>query len=156
VYTLLPRLIERAGNTGKGSITAIYTVLAESDGPSDPIGDEAKSLLDGHIVLARKLAEQGHYPAIDVLASLSRIMGSVTSDAHIAAARRCRAALAQYKELELLIRLGEYRAGNDALADQAVQQHPAIVAFLRQNTAQAAQFANTLAQLQRLTPTEAS
>lgn len=150
VYTLLPRLIERAGNTGAGSITAIYTVLAEADGPSDPIGDEAKSLLDGHIVLSRKLAEQGHYPAIDVLASLSRIMDSVVPGEHIAAARRCRELLARHKELELLIRLGEYRPGNDPVADLAVRLHPDLMALLRQNTHRGADFAATVAELDRI------
>ncbi|QNM98874.1 FliI/YscN family ATPase [Chitinimonas koreensis] len=150
VYTLLPRLIERAGNAGAGSITALYTVLAEADGPSDPIGDEAKSLLDGHIVLSRRLAEQGHYPAIDVLASLSRIMDSVATPPHTAAARRCRELMARHKELELLIRLGEYRPGNDAQADLAVKLQPGLLALLRQDTHHADAFEATVAQLCKL------
>ncbi|WP_137938849.1 FliI/YscN family ATPase [Chitinivorax sp. B] len=150
VYTLLPRLIERAGNTQQGSITAIYTVLAESEGPADPLGEEAKSLLDGHIVLPRKLAEQGHYPAIDVLASLSRIMDNIVPKQQVSAARKLRQWLAQYRELELLIRLGEYRAGQDAASDQAVQMQPALKSWLQQDTRDTSPFEKTCTQLASL------
>ncbi|PFH10314.1 type III secretion protein N (ATPase) [Collimonas sp. PA-H2] len=134
VYTMLPRLIERAGNVASGSITAMYTVLVDGESNSDPIGDEARSLLDGHVVLSRKLAEQGHYPAIDVLASISRVMSNVAPGEQRKAASHFRQLLAQYQEMELLIRLGEYKQGRDPLADMAVKMHPEQLAFLRQDT----------------------
>lgn len=134
VYTMLPRLIERAGKTYVGSITAIYTILMEGDSMSDPIADEAKSLLDGHIVLSRKLAEKGHYPAIDVLMSLSRTMTNVVDEKHAKIASRVRGLLANYKELELLIKLGEYQAGNNPESDEAVKRSPALMRFLQQGT----------------------
>ena len=144
VYTMLPRLIERAGNTAAGSLTALYTVLVDGENASDPIGDEAKSLLDGHIVLSRKLAELGHYPAIDVLASISRVMGNVTQEGHRRDAAHFRAMLARYQQLELLIRLGEYQSGTDPEADRAVALNPAQLAFLRQDTTRASGFDETL------------
>lgn len=150
VYTMLPRLIERAGSTPDGSITAMYTVLVDGDNASDPIGDEAKSLLDGHILLTKKLAEQGHYPAIDVLASISRIMGNVTTREHRKAASRFRELLARYQEMELLIRLGEYKAGTDPVADRAVELRSEQLGFLRQDTSSSADFSQTLARLQSL------
>jgi type III secretion protein N (ATPase) len=140
VYTMLPRLIERAGGTPEGSVTAMYTVLVDGESASDPIGDEAKSLLDGHILLTRKLAEQGHYPAIDVLASISRVMSNVTTREHRKAASHFRELMARYQEMELLIRLGEYKAGADPVADRAVQLRPQQLAFLRQDTSSSASY----------------
>ncbi len=134
VYTMLPRLIERAGNSEEGSMTAIYTVLVEGDNIIDPIGEEARSLLDGHIILARKLAEQGHFPAVDVLASISRTMANVIDEDHRTLANRLRALMARYKELELLIRLGEFKEGNDELSDNAVALNSQVIEFLRQDT----------------------
>lgn len=150
VYTMLPRLIERAGNTAGGSITAMYTVLVDGESSSDPIGDEARSLLDGHIVLTRKLAEQSHYPAIDVLASISRVMGNVAAPAHLQAAATFRQLQARYQEMELLIRLGEYQAGGDPVADAAVRLRPDQLGFLKQDTRHGAPFAASLAELSRL------
>ncbi|MEN3293284.1 MAG: synthase in type secretion protein [Burkholderiales bacterium] len=150
VYTMLPRLIERAGSTPHGSITAMYTVLVDGENASDPIGDEAKSLLDGHILLTKKLAEQGHYPAIDVLASISRIMGNVTTREHRKAANRFRELMARYQEMELLIRLGEYKAGTDPVADRAVQLRQEQLDFLRQDTSTPFDFKQALAKLQAL------
>lgn len=147
VYTMLPRLIERAGATSSGSITAFYTVLVDGDAASDPIGDEAKSLLDGHIVLSRKLAEQGHYPAIDVLASISRTMGNVVASPHSKAAFRFRELMSRYQEMELLIRLGEYKQGTDALADAAIALRPGQLNFLRQDTRQQTPFGEAIATL---------
>ncbi|KPW20882.1 Type III secretion cytoplasmic ATPase HrcN, partial [Pseudomonas syringae pv. aceris] len=106
VYTLLPRLVERAGMSENGSITALYTVLIEQDSMNDPVADEVRSLLDGHIVLSRKLAERGHYPAIDVSASISRILSNVTGREHQRANNRLRQLLAAYKQVEMLLRLG--------------------------------------------------
>jgi type III secretion protein N (ATPase) len=150
VYTMLPRLIERAGSTPDGSITAMYTVLVDGENASDPIGDEAKSLLDGHILLTKKLAEQGHYPAIDVLASISRIMGNVTSKEHRKAANRFRELMARYQEMELLIRLGEYKSGTDPIADRAVELRQEQLNFLRQDTSTPFDFRTTLEKLQAL------
>lgn len=150
VYTMLPRLIERAGNTPEGSITAMYTVLVDGESTSDPIGDEAKSLLDGHILLKRKLAEQGHYPAIDVLASISRTMANVASPAQLKAAAHFRELLARYDEIELLMRLGEYKSGADPVADRAVSMRAQQMAFLRQDTRAPGDFSATLKQLTAL------
>jgi ATP synthase in type III secretion protein N len=135
VYTMLPRLIERAGNIASGgAITAMYTVLVDGESSSDPIGDEAKSLLDGHIYLTKKLAEQGHYPAIDVLASISRVMSNVTASEHRKAANRFRQLMSRYQEMELLIRLGEYKPGGDPIADTAVRLRSEQQEFLQQDT----------------------
>jgi type III secretion protein N (ATPase) len=134
VYTMLPRLIERAGNSEEGTMTALYTVLVEGDNVIDPIGEEARSLLDGHIILARKLAEQGHFPAVDVLASISRTMANVIDEGHRTMANRFRELMARYKELELLIRLGEYKKGTDPFSDIAVELNPQILKFLKQDT----------------------
>ncbi|MCX4028144.1 FliI/YscN family ATPase [Endozoicomonas sp. SM1973] len=134
VYTMLPRLIERAGKTNKGSITAIYTILIEKDSMSDPIADEARSLLDGHIVLSRQLAEKGHYPAVDVLGSLSRVMNNIVEPTHSKLAIEARQLLNRYGELEMLIRLGEYQPGSDNISDKAVGFYPKINEFLQQDT----------------------
>lgn len=150
VYTMLPRLIERAGNTPQGSITAMYTVLVDGESASDPIGDEAKSLLDGHILLTRKLAEQGHYPAIDVLASISRVMSNVTDAGHRQSAAHFRQLQARYQEMELLIRLGEYKSGTDPVADRAVRLREAQLDFLRQDISGSSSFASTLESLKEL------
>ncbi|MCW7536980.1 FliI/YscN family ATPase [Aquabacterium sp. A7-Y] len=150
VYTMLPRLIERAGATREGAITAMYTVLVEGDSMSDPIGDEARSLLDGHIFLNRKLAEQGHYPAVDVLASISRTMGNVVSPEHRSAAARFRKLMADYQELELLIRLGEYKPGQDPAADAAVQSRPQQLEFLRQDCRHLTPYPESVAALQAI------
>jgi type III secretion protein N (ATPase) len=150
VYALLPRLIERAGNTESGSITALYTVLLEGEIKADPISEEAVSLLDGHILLSRRLAEQGHYPAVDVLPSISRIMSNIVDREHAAAAARIRTILSRYREVELLIRLGEYKEGVDPETDRVVRCHPRVMAFLRQDTRSPASWADTLRELQAL------
>lgn len=134
VYTMLPKLIERAGINETGSITAIYTVLVEGEANSDPIAEEAKSLLDGHIYLSRKLAESNHYPAVDVLRSISRIMGNIVSHQHIELSGKLRSMMSRYEEVELLIRLGEYQEGLDPLTDAAVQTHAEIKTFCQQGT----------------------
>ncbi len=134
VFATLPKLMERAGNNDRGSITAFYTVLVEGDDMAEPIADETRSILDGHIVLSRALSAANHFPAIDVLASASRVMGAVTTAEHRALAGRMRQLMAKYNEVELLVRIGEYKQGSDPLADQAVAKIEAIRAFLRQST----------------------
>jgi FliI/YscN family ATPase len=132
-FALLPQLLERAGpGDGAGSITALYTVLVEGDDMNEPVADAARAILDGHIVLARALADRGHYPPVDVLASVSRVMPSVTSAAHRAAADKVREALGAAREVEDLVRIGAYVAGADATADWALAHLPAIQRFLRQ------------------------
>jgi len=133
VFAVLPRLLERAGNAHSGSITALYTVLVEGEDDSDPIAEEVRSILDGHIVLSRAIAQTAQYPAIDVLTSLSRLMPAVTTPAHRAAANKLRSLLARYREIELLIQVGEYRAGSDPVADEAIAKLPKIRAFLSQS-----------------------
>ncbi len=150
VYTLLPRLIERAGNSKKGSITALYTVLLEGENTADPIGDEARSLLDGHIVLSRKLAEQNHYPAVDVLASISRTMSNVAQATHVKSAAVVRRLMSRYQDMELLIRLGEYKEGVDAVTDRAVRDRPAQLAYLQQSTREQNPYSDSLTKLARL------
>lgn len=133
VYTELPRLIERVGNTHEGSISAIYMVLAEGAVKDDPIAEEVRSLVDGHIVLSRALAERGVFPAVNVLESLSRLMPDITSGAHMAAARRIRRLMSRYDEVELLMRLGEIKPGLDRETDLAIAANEDIMDYLQQN-----------------------
>jgi type III secretion protein N (ATPase) len=125
-------LFERAGAADGGSITAFYSVLVE-DEDSDPIGEEVRSLLDGHIRLSRQLSEAGRYPPVDVRRSVSRLFRAIASPEQIAAADRLRALLAKHAEIELLLQVGEFKAGGDPLADAAVARMPDIEAFLRQD-----------------------
>ena len=139
-FARLPQLVERSGNGlhGHGSITAFYTVLSEGDDPQDPIADAARGILDGHIVLSRELAESGHYPAIDVERSISRVMTSVAPQEQLKAARRVRQMLAKYNKARDLIQLGAYAPGHDTELDIAVQSHPQITALLQQDMLQRA------------------
>ena len=132
VFSELPRLMERAGNSSKGSITALYTVLVEGDDMTEPIADETRSILDGHIILSRKLAQMNHYPAIDILASVSRCQSAIIPKDHKAAASKLRALLAKYAEVELLLKIGEYKKGADPETDEAIAKNGAVNAFLRQ------------------------
>jgi type III secretion protein N (ATPase) len=132
VFAVLPQLLERSGMGARGSITAFYTVLVEGDDMTEPVADEVRSILDGHIVLSRKLGAENHYPAVDVLASASRVMNQVVAPEHARAAGRVRELLAKHAEIELLLNIGEYQAGNDALADEAVRKIGEIRRFLRQ------------------------
>lgn len=150
VFSELPKLVERAGNASIGSITAFYTVLVEGDDMSDPIADEVRSLLDGHIMLSRDLAAANHYPAIDVLASLSRIMPQLVTQEHRAAAAHLRNLLAKYKEIEFLLRVGEYKHGSDPLADEAIRKMDTILAFLKQPQHEHSHLDTTVAQLIQL------
>ncbi|EEG08162.1 flagellar protein export ATPase FliI [Pseudogulbenkiania ferrooxidans] len=151
VFGLLPTLAESAGNgEGEGSMSAIYTVLAEGDDQQDPVVDTARAILDGHIVLSRGLAERGHYPAIDIAASVSRCMGLVAGVSQREAARTLRGLWARYQEVRALIPLGGYVPGADAETDRAVQRMPLIERFLRQDAAVAAPYGATLQQLEEL------
>jgi len=132
VFAMLARLVERTGRFRRGSITAFYTVLMEGDDQQDPLVDAVRSLLDGHIILDRQLGAQGHYPAIHVLDSLSRLMPAVTNPEHRQKATRVRQLLAAYQRSEDLVRVGAYQSGADPLLDQALQALPAINAYARQ------------------------
>ena len=137
VFAMLPRLLERAGTGSTGSITGMYTVLVEGDDMNEPVADAVRSILDGHIVLSRRLAAEGHYPAIDVPFSVSRVMPDVVSGEHRQAAQNLRALLAVYHKAEDLINLGAYTAGSNPQIDQAIQALPDIRAFLRQDVYEA-------------------
>jgi ATP synthase in type III secretion protein N len=143
VFALLPRLLERTGNSHLGSITALYAVLVAGGDMEEPIADEVRGILDGHIVLSRELGDRNHWPAIDVLPSLSRVMGSVVDKAHGAAASRVRELLAVYEQKRDLIALGAYRRGSDARTDEAIAAMDAISAFLRQGTHEVSSFEDT-------------
>ena len=132
VFAELPKLMERAGNSAKGSITALYTVLVEGDDMTEPIADETRSILDGHIILSRKLAAVNHYPAIDILRSLSRCQTAIVPKSHRQAASKVREILAKYEEVELLLRIGEYQKGSDRATDEAIEKIEAVNAFLKQ------------------------
>lgn len=139
--------MERAGQSDKGSITALYTVLVEGDDMTEPIADETRSILDGHIILSRKLAAASHYPAIDVLRSVSRVMDRVISRKHQQQAQQLRKWLAKYEEIELLLQIGEYQPGNDQLADEAIKRYPQIQSWLCQSTDEKSRYEQTLSQL---------
>jgi FliI/YscN family ATPase len=140
VFALLPRLVERAGRTPRGSITAFYTVLVEGDDENEPIADAVRGLLDGHTWLSRTLASRGHYPAIDVLPSLSRLMPEVTTEEHRRAATQVRELLSAYRENEDLIAIGAYRRGANRVVDTAIDMRDEINNFLRQRVDQPATF----------------
>nr|WP_299211342.1 FliI/YscN family ATPase [uncultured Tateyamaria sp.] len=151
VFERLPTLLERPGLSEQGSITALYTVLVEGDDMNEPVADEVRSLLDGHIILSRKLASEQHYPAIDITSSVSRIMNSIVNADHLAAAQKLRRLLAKYEEVELLLQIGEYEAGSDPETDEAIERRAGVLAFLRQNTSESQSFDETLTQLRKVT-----
>jgi flagellum-specific ATP synthase len=142
VFARLPQLVERAGNAedGPGSITAFYTVLTEGDDQNDPIADSARAILDGHIVLSRALAEQGHYPAIDIEASISRVMHTLAATPHFESARRFKQLYSRYQRNRDLISVGAYAAGSDPLLDQAIGLYPKMEAYLQQDIDERADF----------------
>jgi flagellum-specific ATP synthase len=147
-FALIPRLTERAGNDGgRGSITAFYTVLAEGDELTDPIADAAKATLDGHVVLSRRLAESGHFPAIDVLSSVSRVMSDVAAPEHRELARQTRELLAAYRDAADLVEVGAYAAGSNPRVDRALRVNAALNAFLRQAPGERSPLDATLAAL---------
>ncbi len=150
VFGMLPELVESAGNGANesGSLSALYTVLAEGDDQQDPIVDCARAILDGHIVLSRRLAEVGHYPAIDISASVSRCMSQVSPPAQLGAARQLKELYGTFEKIRELIPLGGYTPGMDAKTDRAVQLAPRIERFLRQEVGEAAELQTSLASLQ--------
>jgi type III secretion protein N (ATPase) len=150
VFGALPRLLERAGDRGRGAITAVYTVLVAGGDMDEPIADEVRGLLDGHVVLSRQLAERGHWPAVDVLQSLSRLMPAVTSAPHRAAAGHLRALLAAHEAQHDLISVGAYRRGSDPRTDEAIERIGEIEAFLKQGAEEPARLEETVARLEAL------
>jgi flagellum-specific ATP synthase len=147
VFGMLPRLLERAGRTARGSITGFYSVLVEGDDPNEPISDTVRGLLDGHAWLSRKLATRGHYPAVDILESVSRLMIEVVDTAHRAAAQTLRELMAVYRDHEDLISVGAYRPGSNPLVDRAIQMQNEINQFLRQDVREASSVSQARAAL---------
>jgi flagellum-specific ATP synthase len=151
VFSTLPKLLERAGtSSGPGSITGLYTVLVEGDDMDEPIADAARSILDGHIVLSRRLAERNHFPAIDVLQSASRVMNAVISPEHRKWAGQIKEWMSIYRQTEDLINIGAYVKGANPQVDQAVAVYPRIRAFLRQDVGDRATFADSASQMQAI------
>jgi flagellar protein export ATPase FliI len=150
VFAELPRLLERAGNSDKGSITAFYTVLVAGDDMNEPVADEVRGILDGHIIMSRDLAAQNHYPAISVLDSVSRVMTAVTDEEHRRAARRMRELLATWEKNKDLIMLGAYQKGTDPRVDEAKDRIDSINEFLKQGTHEKTTYAETVARMKEL------
>lgn len=150
VFDVLPRVLERPGLTKNGSITAFYTILLESEDEPDPIADEIRSILDGHIYLSRKLAGQGHFPAIDVLRSTSRVTSQVCDAPHLRAAEGVRGMLARLEDLQMLLDLGEYKKGQNADNDRAIARRDALRDWARQTVAQRCPFRKTLESMHAL------
>lgn len=151
VFSTLPKLLERAGSfEGEGSITGFYTTLVEGDDMNDPIGDSVRSIVDGHIVLSRALAQKGHFPAIDVSQSSSRVMRSVSSAEHVRLAQKLRETLAVYKEAEDLINIGAYKPGSNPKIDKAIKVIDGVNDFLRQRVEDPSDFSQTIRQMQAM------
>ena len=150
VYSEMPKLLERAGNGESGSITGIYTVLVDGDDFNEPITDTARGILDGHIMLSRKLGHKNHYPAIDVLQSISRVMSAVASKEHKTLAGKLKNIMATYNEAEDLINIGAYKSGSNPNIDYAIEKINAVNAFLQQGTDEKFTFEETIAQLKQI------
>lgn len=152
VFSLIPNLVERAGNSGVtgGSITGFYTVLTEGDDPNDPIADSARAILDGHILLNREIAEKGIYPAIDIEASISRVMNDIVSNEHIKMVRLFREIYSRYKSNQDLINLGAYKAGSNKDIDLAISSYPKLIRFLQQDIDESSDFNDSLTTLDKL------
>ena len=150
VFAELPKLLERSGNSDKGSITAFYTVLVAGDDMNEPVADEVRSILDGHIVMSRDLATREHYPAISVLDSVSRVMRAVSGKEHLRAAGRMREAMAAYEKSRDLILLGAYQHGSDPRVDYAIEKNDEITEFLRQKTEERSDFNATINRLSEM------
>ena len=152
VFAKLPQLVERAGNgiAGGGSITAFYTVLTEGDDQQDPIADAARAILDGHIVLSRDLADQGHYPAIDIEQSVSRAIHSLVDEETLDRVKRFKQLYARYRRNRDLINVGAYAPGSDPTLDRAIALHPRMEAFLQQNMREQFDVATSAAELEQI------
>jgi flagellum-specific ATP synthase len=150
VFALLPRLLERSGMSERGSITGIYTVLVEGDDVNEPVSDAVRAILDGHIVLSRKLAQRNHYPAVDVLMSISRLTPAVTDTAHRKAIAELKQVLAYYYDAEDLIQIGAYVKGSDKRTDWAISKFDAVQDFLRQDMDEGFSYEDTKALLHRI------
>jgi flagellum-specific ATP synthase len=150
VYTEMPKLLERAGNSDKGSITGLYTVLVDGDDFNEPISDTARSILDGHIMLSRKMAHKNHYPAIDVLQSISRIMSSIVTDDHKEAAGKLKNVLATYQEAEDLINIGAYKSGSNPDIDYAISKIQLVNEYLKQDVNDKFTFEEEIAMLKEI------
>ncbi|EAA6038244.1 TPA: flagellum-specific ATP synthase FliI, partial [Salmonella enterica subsp. enterica serovar 4,[5],12:i:-] len=155
VFAKLPALVERAGNGihGGGSITAFYTVLTEGDDQQDPIADSARAILDGHIVLSRRLAEAGHYPAIDIEASISRAMTALITEQHYARVRLFKQLLSSFQRNRDLVSVGAYAKGSDPMLDKAITLWPQLEAFLQQGIFERADWEDSLQALDLIFPT---
>lgn len=152
VFALLPRLLERSGTSSRGTITAFYTVLVDGDDMSEPVADAVRGILDGHIILSRELASQNHYPAIDVLNSVSRLMPDITPEEHRLQAGKIRELLANYKQAEDLINIGAYVSGSNPKIDEAIKYRDAIMEFLKQDLNESSDYDDTLQRLFNLVP----
>ena len=150
VFSTLPKLLERAGRAEKGSITAFYTILVAGDDMNEPVADEVRSILDGHIILSAELARQFHYPAIDVLSSASRVMPSIVTKEQLELSGKLREVLATYKKNELLVKIGEYKRGSDKMADYAIDHIDKVMAFLKQGVEEKCTYNETLQLLKSL------
>lgn len=150
VFSTLPKLLERTGNSDKGSITAFYTILVAGDDMNEPVADEVRSILDGHIILSSELAKQFHYPAIEVLSSASRVMPSIVPKEHLQLVGKLREVLANYRKNELLIKIGEYKKGADKAGDFAIDHIDKVNKFLKQGTEEKCSYAETLQLLRSL------
>jgi type III secretion protein N (ATPase) len=144
VFSTLPKLLERSGNSDKGSITAFYTVLVAGDDMNEPVADEVRSILDGHLILSSELARQFHYPAIEVLSSASRVMPSIVPKEHLALVSKLREVLANYRKNELLIKIGEYKRGSDKAGDFAIDNIDKVLKFLKQPVDEKCSFEETV------------
>jgi FliI/YscN family ATPase len=147
VFSTLPRLLERSGNSDKGSITAFYTVLVAGDDMNEPISDEVRSILDGHIVLSRDLAARNHYPAIDVAESISRSMDGIIDDDHRFSSQKMREVIANYEKERDLILIGAYEEGSDPKVDYAIEKIEEVNNFLKQEVSEGVEFADTVSKL---------
>ena len=150
VFSTLPKLLERSGRSDKGSITAFYTILVAGDDMNEPVADEVRSILDGHIILSAELARRYHYPAVDVLSSVSRVQPSIIDEAHRQLVGKTREVLASYRQNELLIKIGEYKRGSDKAADYAIDHIDAVNAFLKQGVEEKCDWDETMKQLRAL------
>lgn len=150
VFSILPKLLERTGTSDKGTITAFYTVLVDGDDMNEPIADTVRGILDGHFVLDRKLAEQGHFPALNVLKSISRVMNQIVDKDHLEAAQQIRTIMSLYEENSELIHIGAYKKGTDQDIDRAIEYYPAVKKLLQQHVTETVTYEETIQQMEML------